>query len=129
VLVTNQGFPEGSPSTWAVLDVFAGEPGLPLFRPFVLAPLPRTARLPRLGLTVEPKHAPVGRVTSFHFAVALRGKPVAGAVVHFTGRSATTGPAGRATLTFAPRRRGPRKPIATRRGALPAAAHAYFDPR
>jgi sugar lactone lactonase YvrE len=33
VLVTNQTFPVANPSHWAVLDVFAGERGLPLFRP------------------------------------------------------------------------------------------------
>jgi sugar lactone lactonase YvrE len=32
LLVTNQS-PSGNPSSWAVLDVFAGEPGLPLFYP------------------------------------------------------------------------------------------------
>lgn len=33
ILVTNQSFPAGNPDHWAVLDIFAGEPGLPLFRP------------------------------------------------------------------------------------------------
>lgn len=33
VLVTNQSFPAGNPSSWAVLDVYAGERGLPLYRP------------------------------------------------------------------------------------------------
>ena len=33
VLVTNQSFPAGNPDHWAVFDVFAGEEGLPLFRP------------------------------------------------------------------------------------------------
>jgi hypothetical protein len=34
-LVTNQSFPAGNPDHWAVFDVFAGEPGLPLFRPMI----------------------------------------------------------------------------------------------
>ena len=33
VLVTNQSYPAGNPDHWAVFDVFAGEPGQPLFRP------------------------------------------------------------------------------------------------
>lgn len=33
VLVTNQSFPAGNPSSWAVFDVYAGERGLPLYRP------------------------------------------------------------------------------------------------
>src|SRR5439155_18663826 len=45
VLVTNQGFPETDASHWAVLDVFAGEPGLPLYRPFVVPPTPRAEPL------------------------------------------------------------------------------------
>jgi sugar lactone lactonase YvrE len=34
-LVTNQSFPLGDPASWAVLDVYAGERGLPLFRPSI----------------------------------------------------------------------------------------------
>ena len=34
-LVTNQSFPAGNPDHWAVLDIFAGERGMPLFRPDV----------------------------------------------------------------------------------------------
>jgi sugar lactone lactonase YvrE len=33
LLVTNQSFARGDPSSWAVLDVYAGERGLPLFYP------------------------------------------------------------------------------------------------
>jgi sugar lactone lactonase YvrE len=40
VLVTNQSFPAGNPDHWAVFDVFAGERGLPLFRPAVSEPGP-----------------------------------------------------------------------------------------
>jgi sugar lactone lactonase YvrE len=41
-LVTNQSFPAGNPDHWAVFDVFAGEPGLRLFRPEVSGgPAPR----------------------------------------------------------------------------------------
>ena len=35
VLVSNQSFPRGNPSSWAILDVFAGEAGLPLFKPLI----------------------------------------------------------------------------------------------
>lgn len=37
ILVTNQSFFTGTEASWAVLDVFAGEEGLPLFRPEVAA--------------------------------------------------------------------------------------------
>jgi sugar lactone lactonase YvrE len=38
VLVTNQSYPAGNPDHWAVFDVFAGESGLPLFRPEIGEP-------------------------------------------------------------------------------------------
>ncbi|MGH7336964.1 MAG: SMP-30/gluconolactonase/LRE family protein, partial [Myxococcota bacterium] len=58
VLVTNQSFFAGNSASWVVYDVFAGEPGLPLFKPLpepcaalallaggaLLAALPRRAR-------------------------------------------------------------------------------------
>jgi sugar lactone lactonase YvrE len=37
-LVSNQSFPRGDSANWAIFDVFAGEPGLPLARPFVRKP-------------------------------------------------------------------------------------------
>jgi DNA-binding beta-propeller fold protein YncE len=126
LLVTNQGFPEGTPDTWAVLDVWAGETGLPLFRPFVRAPRPRKKPLPRLRLTVRPKRAVVGRPTRFRFRVRLHGKPVRGALVRFTGRRARSGRHGRASFRFRPRHGGLRHPVATRRGALPGGARVRF---
>jgi hypothetical protein len=126
VLVTNQGFPRATPSHWAVLDLFAGERGLPLFRPFVLKPLPRTKPLPRLRLAVSPKQATVGRPTRFDFHVTLRGKPAGGAVVLFTGRRAVTGPKGRASFFFRPKHEWLRHPVATKSGALPAGGVVSF---
>jgi sugar lactone lactonase YvrE len=35
VLVSNQSFPRGNPTSWAILDVFTAETGLPLFRPLI----------------------------------------------------------------------------------------------
>ena len=61
VLVTNQSFPGGNPDHWAVFDVFAAEPGLPLFRPRVA---PATAR-PRVSLRLLYEHGrrcAVGRI-------------------------------------------------------------------
>jgi outer membrane protein assembly factor BamB len=126
LLVTNQGFPEGTPDSWAVLDVFAGETGLPLFRPFVAAPRPRKNPLPRLHLTVRPRRATVGRRTRFRFHVSLHGRPARGALVRFTGRRVRAGRRGRAWLRFRPRHGGLRHPVATRRGALPGGGRVRF---
>jgi hypothetical protein len=126
VLVTNQGFPVGNPDHWAVLDLYAGETGLPLFRPFIQRPRPRTRPLPRMRLTVEPKHAVVGKLTSFHFQVTLKGAAVQGALVQFADRRALTGKRGRATFRFRPRRAELRHPVATKHAALPGAAWVRF---
>jgi streptogramin lyase len=122
VLVTNQGFPEAGPDHWAVLDMFVGETGLPLYRPFVARP----SELPRLRLTVRPERAVVGRLTRFHFHVTLEGKPVEGALVSFAGRRALTGPRGRASMRFRPRHAGLRHPAATKRGTRAGGATVRF---
>ncbi|HKP88763.1 MAG TPA: SMP-30/gluconolactonase/LRE family protein [Thermoleophilaceae bacterium] len=120
VLVTNQGFPETDEAHWAVLDVFVGERGAPLFRPFV------GGRRPRLRLTARPKRAVVGERTRFRFRVTLRGKPVRGAVVRFTGRRAVTGPKGRASMRFEPRRAGLRRAVAVKGRLLPGSTRVRF---
>jgi sugar lactone lactonase YvrE len=49
ILVTNQSYLTGNSANWAVFDVFAGEPGLPLF-------------LPDMGVRAgEPAHPPRGQ--------------------------------------------------------------------
>jgi hypothetical protein len=126
VLVTNQTFPTAHPEHWAVLDVFVGERGLPLFRPFVLKPRGRKHRLPRLRLRVRPKQASVGHRTRFRFRVTLRGKPVKGAVIEFADRRAHTGRHGRAHMTFTPKHRGIRRVIVRKRGALAGTATVRF---
>ena len=126
VLVTNQGFPETDERHWAVLDVFVGERGLPLRRPFVRSPHPRRHRLPRLRLTVRPRRATVGERVRFRFGVTLRGRPVRGALVRFAGRRARTGKGGHTTLRFRVRHPGRRHPLATRTGALGGVATVRF---
>jgi sugar lactone lactonase YvrE len=59
-LVTNQSFPAGNPDHWAVFDVFAGEPGLPLFRPDLSAGGARRARV-TLRLVYERGRDAAGR--------------------------------------------------------------------
>ena len=116
LLVTNQGFPEGSPETWAVLDVFTGEPGLPLHRPHVLP----------LELGVAPKRAVVGERTTFRFRVTLGGRPVRDALVRFTGRRVRTGARGRARMRFVPKHAWLRRPVAVKRGYLRGRAVVRF---
>jgi sugar lactone lactonase YvrE len=93
VLVTNQSTFARNEASYAVLDVFVGERGLPLFRPRL------GSRRPRLRAEVRPRRATAGRRTCFRFRVrGRRGRPVRGARVHFAGRRRTTNRLGQARV-------------------------------
>jgi sugar lactone lactonase YvrE len=108
LLVTNQSPIAGNRDRWAVLDVFAGEPGRGLFHP-VVRPRPG---LPLLltRLAVRPRRVPVGRRVRFRFQATLvddAGRhPLAGARIRFAGRRLRTGRTGRASVRVGFRRRG-----------------------
>jgi sugar lactone lactonase YvrE len=109
VLVTNHSPILGNRGSWAVLDVFAGEPGLPLFRPQLDAPRAPASR-PRIGVTVRPRTAVAGRRARFRFKVTVtegaETRPVEGAVIRFAGRRTRTGETGRASVVKRFRRTG-----------------------
>jgi hypothetical protein len=109
-----------------VLDVFAGEPGLPLHRPFVLPPAARATPLPRLRIAVRPKRVRAGRRVRLRFRVTVRraGRrvPVRRARVRLGGRHVRTGRRGRASLRIRFRHRGVRRAIASKKGVLAGAA-------
>jgi hypothetical protein len=111
LLVTNQSPIAGNPDSWAVLDVFAGEPGLPLHHPAISKP--------RLRLTLSRKHVPAGRRVVIRArvtrTVASAVRPVAGATVRVGRRKARTGRTGRAKLRVT-LRRGRHRVRATKRG-------------
>jgi sugar lactone lactonase YvrE len=112
VLVTNQSFPAGNPASWAVLDVFAGEAGLPLFRPRMSPPTLPVA----LRVTARPAGARAGRRTRFVFRVTTAGGTrVADASVYFAGRRASTNAAGEATTRRLLRVRGHRYAVVARK--------------
>ncbi len=93
LLVTNQSTFARNEASYAVLDVLAGEQGLPLFRPR----LPGVR--PRLRVTVRPRRATAGRRTCFRFRVRRsRGRPIRGSRVRFAGRSRATNRHGRARI-------------------------------
>jgi sugar lactone lactonase YvrE len=103
VLVTNHAVFTKNPASFAVLDVFAGEPGLPLFRPRLEPPGSR------LRARVRPKHATAGERTCFRFRVRLDPRQaVSGARVRFLHRGDRTGGRGRARICAAPKRPGRR---------------------
>jgi sugar lactone lactonase YvrE len=92
LLVSNHSAIRGDPNSWAILDVFAGEPGLPLHHPRIFRPKLRlNARLSRHGNRVRV------RVTRF---LAAQKVPVRGARVRVRGARARTNKRGRATLVL-----------------------------
>lgn len=102
VLVTNQSYPVGNPDHWAVLDVYAGEQGQPLFRPDLsgsrgstggggAVPPGRSAPGTRAGLRLR---------LTYRRARARNGRPCARGRVRATLR----GPARRATFQLDGRR-------------------------
>jgi sugar lactone lactonase YvrE len=92
LLVSNHSAIRGDPDSWAILDVFAGEPGLPLHYPRIFKPkLHLKARLSGDRDRVRV------RVTRF---LAARRAPVRGARVRVAGRRARTDKRGRATLAL-----------------------------
>jgi sugar lactone lactonase YvrE len=113
VLVTNQST-GGIPTSWAILDVYAGEPGLPLLKPFAAAN-PR-ALLPRIRLKVRPRRARVGVRTRFRFRATAGRRPVRRATIRFAGRRARTNPRGLARITVRLRRARRYRATATKRG-------------
>ncbi len=106
LLVSNHSPIRGDPASWAVLDVFAGEPGLPLHYPGIsparLRVEVRPARSTRRTLRLRV------RVTRLR---ATREEPVAGATVRVRRAAARTDARGGATLRV--RLRG-RWPVAVR---------------
>jgi hypothetical protein len=94
-LVTNQSFPVGNPRSWAVFDLFAGEPGLDLFRPLAAA----RPKLPRIRLFVAPRRVRAGRRVRYRFHAVAAGHGVARARLGFGGRRARADRHGRAAIT------------------------------
>ena len=90
MIVTNDAFFSGDASHFVVFDVWAGEPGPPVFVPGLK---PRV----RYRLTVHPSSVGPGTHT-FHFHATRNGKALRGAVVRFAGQSSKTDKHGNAAI-------------------------------
>lgn len=121
LLVTNHSAILGNPSSWAILDVFAGEPGLPLHYP-VIAPRPWR---PRIQLSVSLKRAPAGAPRRFRFRARVgtgpRSYPASGARILVGAQRLTTNRRGRAATMIRIRDRR-YEAVARRRGLRPGRA-------
>ena len=103
LLVSNHSPIRGDPESWAILDVFAGEAGLPLHYPRIFQP-----KLQVSALVGRSRKRVRVRVTRY---LASREVPVLGARVRARSARARTNARGRATLRL-PRRVDP--PIVVR---------------
>ena len=116
LLVANIAYTTGDQSRQVIFDVWAGEPGVPLFRPAVSP----TARRPRIRLRVSPNVVPVGRSVRLRFSatrrVGTRRRPVEDALIRIRGRRLRTGARGRAKAVFRFGETGPVRASARKRG-------------
>src|SRR6185436_1209811 len=122
LLVTNQSPIAGNPDSWAVFDVFAGEKGLPLYRPLLAKS--------RLRIKVSRRRVPAGTPTTVRVRatrlLAAAKKPVAGVSLRLGASRARTGRSGRARLRVS-LRQGRHRLRASKRGF--SRAHVVIQAR
>ena len=107
LVVTNDAFFSGDQSHMVLFDVFAGEPGAPVFVPGVTRPSPKK----RYSLSVRPRTTRAGRTRRFTFGARVTdagGKHrLDRGVVLFAGHRARTNARGVAAIKARLRRKGP----------------------
>lgn len=118
LLLSNHSAIRGDPSSWAILDVFAGEPGLPLHYPRIFRPKLRL-EVRTVGSTQRTCVRLRARVTRH---LAAREVAVAGATVRAAGARALTNARGAATLGLRSQVKRPIVVRAQKRGFTGAAA-------
>ena len=118
VLVSNHSPIRGDPQSWAILDVFAGEPGLALHYPRISQP--RLELRVRRGRGMSRKRMRL--IVSVTRHLASRVVPVEGAVVRAPGARARTNARGMAKLRVSRRLRRPIAVTARKADFAPARA-------
>jgi sugar lactone lactonase YvrE len=121
MIVTNDAFFSGDESHMVIFDVFAGEPGAPVFVPGV--------KQPAYTLSVDPRTVRAGERRTFSFHAAFGKDPVAGALVRFAGAQARTGQRGNARIPASFSKRGTRRATLTVGGRVVARASVTVGPR
>ena len=89
LIVTNDALVSGDPEHWVLFDIWAGEPGQPIFIP---GPKPRR----RYGMKVKPRSVTAGVERTFRFHAWRGRRRLAGALVRFAGRRVRTDERGNA---------------------------------
>jgi hypothetical protein len=101
MIVTNDAYISGDTSHHVIFDVWAGEPGAPVYVPGL--------KRPRYRLRVRPPVGFVDERETFRFHATRGGKPVRDALVRFAGHHARTGRHGKAKVTLRFKHTGDRK--------------------
>jgi hypothetical protein len=126
LLIANSAFLTGSSASWAVLSLAVGERGVPQQHPSL-----GQGSEPALRLSVRPRTVRVGRRTRLVFTVTApaqgasgagktRGRPLAGVLIRFAGRTLRTGRHGTATIVIRARKSGRLRARASDAGYLGA---------
>jgi sugar lactone lactonase YvrE len=106
MIVTNDAFFSGDQSHMVLFDVFAGEPGAPVYVPGVTRPAPAK----RYTLSVRPRSIRAGTMRRFTFHAKVidpaGAHPLGKGVVLFAGHRARTNPRGVAVIKARLRRKG-----------------------
>lgn len=123
LLVANSAYLSNSASSFALLDVFVGEPGYDPIRPKVQAPA-----APQLRISVAPSVVRVRKAIRMRVSVrGPEGAAIRGARVRIGRAHGRTGSDGRAWLRVRVAHRGTKRATARMRGYRPA--HATFRAR
>ena len=136
MIVTNLAYFSGNTSHMVLFDVWAGEPGAPVFRPAagVVSAVAPPALAPPLSVAVSPRRLRAGRrarlVVLVSAPAGARQDPVAGAAVRLSGpalrgvahgrRVPRTGASGRTSVSVRPRHRGSITVTVSKTGFRPA---------
>jgi sugar lactone lactonase YvrE len=93
LIVANDAYFSGDPSHFAIFDVFAGEPGEPIFVPNVVPNTPT-----KYAMRVKPRRVRAGRRATIRVAALANGRPLAKARVKIGRVVKRTDTKGRARL-------------------------------
>ena len=134
LIVTNDAFFSGDQSHMVLFDVFAGEPGEPVFVPGASQPSPQVTRSKkRYSLTVRPRSVRSGHMRRFRFRAhvsdAAGKRPLARARVIFAGRRVRTDARGVAVIRVRLHTRGRRMARLLLSGKRRTVAKAYVRVR
>jgi sugar lactone lactonase YvrE len=117
LLVANSAFLSNSASSFAILDVFVGEPGLDVLRPKIPS---ATAGPAQLKLSVTPKTVVAGKRTRMRFKVTGEsGKAVGGARIRVGRSHLRSGADGRASALVLVRHAGAKRATVRYQGFRP----------